>query len=167
VDPNGPRPHAEVVDYAARYGCVLVAAAGNNGTEERVYPAAHPHVIAVGSVDRGNKRSAFSNYGPHLALCAPGEQIVSVGRRGYKVMSGTSNAAPFVTGAAALLVSRARRAGRELGGDDVKEILVKSAKRLSERGYSERTGYGLLDALAALHRLDRALASTTPPGRVR
>src|SRR5215510_3975162 len=113
---DDPRPHARVIRYAARFGCVLIAAVGNSGLEEKFYPAALPEVIAVGSVDEQGRRSAFSTYGAHVAICAPGERIISTGRRGYLVSSGTSHAAPFVTGVAALLVSRARRSRRELNG---------------------------------------------------
>jgi subtilisin family serine protease len=158
VSPAGPKPHQSVIQYAARQGCVLIAAAGNNGREEAFYPAALPEVIAVGSVDRYNQRSRFSTFGKHLTLCAPGEQIVSLGRRGYKVSTGTSHAAPFVTGVAALLVARAHRVGCDLAGMDVKRLLSDSTVRLTDNGFSKETGYGLLDALAALQRLDRALA---------
>jgi subtilisin family serine protease len=97
VDPEGPKPQAEVVAYAARYGCVLVAASGNSGIAERYYPAALPEVIAVGSVGETGRRSSFSSYGDHVALCAPGERIVSCGITGLREGNGTSYAAPFVT----------------------------------------------------------------------
>lgn len=156
--PGDPLPHARVIAYAAHYGCVLVAAAGNSGAEEKYYPAALPEVIAVGSVDRRNRRSTFSTYGEHVALCAPGEQIVSTGRRGYSVSTGTSHAAPFVAGIAALLVSRAARAGRELKGADAKRLLTESAARLGGERFNRETGHGLLDALAALRLLESELA---------
>jgi subtilisin family serine protease len=165
VDPYGPRPHAEVVRYATHYGCVLVAAIGNSGAHERYFPAVLPEVIAVGSVNEHGKRSSFSTFGDHIALCAPGERIISIGRRGYKESTGTSHAAPFVTGAAALLLSRARRVGRKLEGADVKRLLIESASPLSGGGFNPETGYGLLNALAALRRLDQALAGSQPVGR--
>ncbi|MFL6331786.1 MAG: S8 family peptidase [Pyrinomonadaceae bacterium] len=165
LKPGDPLPHARVVDYASRYGCVLVAAAGNSGLREEYYPAALPEVIAIGSVDGQGRRSRFSTYGDHIAVCAPGEQIVSTGRRGYFVSTGTSHAAPFVTGISALLVSRARRAGRELAGADVKRLLVESAAPLGGGGFSAETGYGFLDALAALRLLEQYLASSQSLGR--
>lgn len=154
-----PPPHRRVIDYAMHYGCTLVAAAGNKGDREQYYPAAWPEVIAVGSVDARDQRSAFSSYGPHLAVCAPGEDIWGLARRGYRVGSGTSFASPFVSGVAALMVGRARKHGHEVNGVLVKQILTETARPLARDGFSEETGHGLVDALAALRRLDAWLES--------
>ena len=154
VPPGAPRPHEQVVRYAAELGCVLVAAAGNTGAREEFFPACLPDVIAVGSASASGRRSSFSTYGDHVALCAPGERIVSSARRGYKVGTGTSFAAPFVAGAAALLVARARRSGRELTGADVRAVLTGTATPLGRGGHSAETGHGLLNVAAALRRLD-------------
>jgi subtilisin family serine protease len=165
VDPAGPPPHQAVVRYADLQGCVLVAAAGNSGKRQRFYPSALPEVLAVGSLGEDNRRSSFSTWGDHLALCAPGERIVSLGRHGYKVSTGTSHAAPFVAGAAALLVSRARRRGARLRGEDVRSLLVRSATPLAPTGFDPEVGYGLLNAAAALEHLDRAWAAGESLGR--
>jgi hypothetical protein len=161
VDRQAPLPHRQVVDYALHYGCALIAAAGNSGISERYYPAALPEVIAVGSVGRDGRRSRFSTFGDHLAICAPGEGIVSTGRRGYAVNSGTSFAAPFVSGVAALLVTRAHRRNRRLKAPDVKGILIRSAAPLNGGGFHAETGHGFLDAAAALRELDKFLGRTT------
>jgi subtilisin family serine protease len=165
IERHEPMPHENTVKYAKRNGCVLVAAAGNSGEKEEFLPAALPDVIAVSSVDRAGRRSRFSTFGKHIALCAPGERIVSTGLRGYMVNSGTSFAAPFVSGTAALLLAHARRKNRKLDGADVRKILVQSATPLGAGGFSEETGHGLLNARAALETLDRALAGPNPPGR--
>jgi len=154
VDTQATVPHARVISYASHYGCVLVAAAGNSGADERFYPAAHPDVIAVASIDPEGRRSRFSTFGEHVALSAPGENIVSAGRRGYQVNSGTSFAAPFVAGAAALIVARARRAGVRIDGRAVKRLLTRSARPLGPGGFSPETGHGLLDVAAALDLFD-------------
>ena len=156
TDPAAPKPHARVVRYAAELGCVLIAAAGNSGKKERFYPAALPEVIAVGSCDAAGRRSSFSTWGEHVALCAPGERIITAAMTGYQRSSGTSFAAPFAAGVAALLVSRARRSGRRLDGAAVRRLLTASAAPLGA-GFSPETGHGLLDALAALRRLDAEL----------
>jgi thermitase len=162
VKSDDPLPHSKVIRYAHHYGCVLIAAAGNSGVEEKYYPAALPEVIAVASVDRLNRRSTFSTFGEHLWISAPGERIVSTGRKGYMASSGTSHAAPFVSGVAALLVSFAARRGRKLNGDDVKRILRGSAEPLNGEFHRE-TGFGLLNAFSALRFLERELGPERPP----
>jgi subtilisin family serine protease len=136
-----------------RNGCVLVAASGNSGVAERYYPAALPDVIAVGSVGENGRRSSFSSYGDHVALCAPGERIVSCGVTGLRSGSGTSYAAPFVTGAAALLLAHARRRGRTLTPAQIRELLVSTATPLADQPATE-VGAGLLNVEGALRRLD-------------
>lgn len=158
-DAHAAPPHRAVVRYATSRGCVLVAAAGNSGQRQRFYPAALPEVIAVGSVDAQGRRSRFSTWGPHIALCAPGEGVAGVGRRGYQTSSGTSFAAPFVAGAAALLVARARRRGQPLDGAAVRALLCGSARALPG-GATEETGAGLLDCMAAIEALDASHAKT-------
>jgi subtilisin family serine protease len=151
---GAPAPHVQVVDYAKRYSCVLVAAAGNSGKPERFYPSALPGVVAVGSVDRAGRPSAFSTWGEHVALAAPGERIFGADRRGYSVASGTSFAAPFVAGAAALVLARARRTGRTLKPQDVRALLLASTRALATTTPNPHTGHGLLDVAAAIARVD-------------
>ena len=161
LDPDAPPPHAAVVGYADRVGCVLVAASGNAGTEEGFHPAVDPRVVAVGSVGLDGTRSGFSSYGEHLALCAPGEQVVGVGRRGYRRATGTSHAAPFVTGAAALLVARARGRGHTPRPEEVRSWLVLGAR--PGHAPSAEVGAGVLNVVGALARCDAALRDR-PPG---
>ena len=154
-----PPPHRRVVEYAQHYGCSLIAAAGNKGDEDSYYPAALPGVIAVTSVDSQNQRSRFSSYGKHACVCAPGERIFGLARRGYRLNSGTSFAAPFVSGVAALVISRARRLGMSINGTIVRRLLIESARPLHGGGFNPETGYGLVDALAALRSVDRLVAA--------
>ena len=94
------------IDYAARQGCILVAAAGNDNTNELVFPASYEQVIAVSAIDENDARAEFSNYGSYVDFCAPGINIVSAGKDGdYFIANGTSFAAPFVAGLAALILS--------------------------------------------------------------
>lgn len=164
--PKGdPRPHSRSISYALHYGCTLVAASGNKGDDDKYYPAALPGVIAVGSVNPQNERSRFSSFGDHLCLCAPGERIFGIARRGYRVNSGTSFAAPFVSGVAALIVACARRAGLALGGEGVRRVLIESAAPLAGGGFHPETGYGLVDALSAIRLVNSMVASAKTNGR--
>ena len=134
----------EAVENAAAAGILLVASAGNNGNTGGVqYPAAYRDVIAVGSVDAGNHRAAHSAAGPALELMAPGERVQSDSHfGGYQTFSGTSIAAPHVTGAAALMLSKAPSKDK----DFVRALLAASAKPL---GAADEYGNGLVDAAYA------------------
>jgi subtilisin family serine protease len=160
LDPHDPRPHEDVVRYGLARGCVMIAASGNDGAENRYLPAAIDGVIAVGAVNADGKPSAFSTTGDHVAISAPGEQIVSAGIDGYQAATGTSFAAPFVTATCALLVSRALRRSRPLDGREARRILCESARPWPAQmasGEGEGRGSGVLDAVAALRLLDREI----------
>ena len=157
LEPGAERPHRAVIAYARQQGAVLVAAAGNSGIQEQYFPAADPGVIGVGSVDFGGRRSAFSTYGPQVALSGPGEDLIGVGRLGYRRATGTSHAAPFVAGAAALLLAHARRRGATLTVDRVRSLLTTSAQR--SHSPPIEVGAGVLDIAAALAFLETQLNS--------
>jgi subtilisin family serine protease len=102
------------LDYAAQRRVLVVAAAGNQGTVGSSAITRHPWVIPVVACDLQGRPTAESNLGSSIGrwgLAAPGENIVSLGTDGKsQTSSGTSAAAPFVTGAIALLWSEFPRA---------------------------------------------------------
>ena len=126
--PNSPKPHADTVAYAIARGCILIAASGNNGRETRYWPAAFPEVIAVGAVSEARVPAGFSTRGEHVALCAPGQKVLTSAVEGYQMASGTSFAAPFVTAAAALLVARSHARSRPIDGVTVRRLLAETAQ---------------------------------------
>lgn len=115
----------DALSYARARGAVLCAASGNSGTQEMFYPAALPQTIAVGATDSRDHVTAFSTYGQHIDVVAPGESILSlralntdmyalppsnepnvhVIADGYYEASGTSMACPVVAGIAGYLKS--------------------------------------------------------------
>jgi serine protease len=151
----------EAVDYAYERGVTVVAAAGNDGTDEVLYPAAFEHCISVGAVRYDKQLASYSNYGDKLDLVAPGgdaeiydyedgilqETFWAFGIGwGYVWSSGTSMASPHVAGVAALIKS----IHPEYGPDDIRQVLENTAQDLGLPGWDERYGYGLVDAHAAV-----------------
>src|SRR5271165_353616 len=106
---RGERQLEQALDYAAQRGVLVVAAAGNQGTVGSSAITRHPWVIPVTGCDSQGRPTSESNLGSSIGrrgLAAPGENIVSLGTDGKPQTSGgTSAAAPFVTGAIALLWS--------------------------------------------------------------
>lgn len=98
---------ANAVNYATANGVICVAAAGNNGEQLTVYPAALKNVIDVASTNDQDGPSTFSNYGaPPVWLAGPGEGVMTTYPFGsYAAGWGTSFSTPMVTGTAALMVA--------------------------------------------------------------
>ncbi len=152
---SGPTDIQLAVDYAWRKGALIVAAAGNGGTARLDYPAALPNVVSVAAVDQSGKRASFSNYGPGLSLSAPGVQILTLSANNdVHYLSGTSLATPFVTGAAALLLS----VDRTLTNVELWNILNETANPVGSR-YNTEYGWGIVDAKNAINALDRPFIS--------
>ncbi|MGB9561573.1 MAG: S8 family serine peptidase, partial [bacterium] len=95
----------DIINAAWNAGCIIIAAAGNESTSTRVYPAAYNNVIAVGSTDVNDKKSTFSNYGNYVDIMAPGERMYMVYPDGFQTADGTSFAAPLVAGIVRLIWS--------------------------------------------------------------
>ncbi|WP_186725513.1 S8 family serine peptidase [Planomicrobium sp. CPCC 101110] len=133
--------------YAKSKGVTIVAAAGNDDTSTLTYPASLPSVIGVSATNSSDRITGFSNYGSHIDLAAPGQDIYSsVSGSSYMNMSGTSMASPVVAGVAALVLSK----NPLLSPDQVENILTGSAADLGSEGWDYFYGYGRVDALKAL-----------------
>lgn len=123
----------------------LVAAAGNNYHGAVDYPAAYAKVIAVTAIDINNKFAFFSSQGEEVDLTAPGVAIPSTYKKaGYQTLSGTSMAAPHVSGAAALVLKK----NPDLTPAQVKNCLQNTAESLGLS--ANQQGAGLVDAEKAV-----------------
>ena len=128
-------------------GILMVAAAGNDGTDFRMYPASFAGVVSVSAVDGQDQLADFSNTGKAIDLAAPGVDLVSTVPGGdYESHSGTSMASPHVAGVAALIW--AARPG--LAVDELEAVLRASATDLGDPGHDLVFGDGRIDAAAAL-----------------
>ena len=153
-------------------GVVQVCAAGNDHTAAKSYPAACDATLSVISLSKrgaipsnsstysmktwesadGYMRSWFSNYGDRCDIAAPGENIYSTGvlegtlKNGYLVMSGTSMVSPVVAAAAAMV----QAADPDLSSAEVKDVLCRTAADLHTAGKDGESGWGLVNAEAAV-----------------
>jgi len=104
--PAGGSYGQDIINYAVAKGCLVIAAAGNEGSLEPEYPAFYSGVMAIGSVDNSDRKSSFSNYGTYISISAPGETFTTGNRNNYTIARGTSFAVPLVSSTAALVKSR-------------------------------------------------------------
>ena len=145
------------VNYAATKGVTCVASAGNRGQESLVYPSALGNTIGVASTDGADYLSAFSNRGSDLvSIAAPGEAVLTTfPGGGWAVASGTSFAAPWIAGAAAIF---ADKNGHEDGPGTTDYYLASSALSYAVPVHgidAGSAGYGRADLKEALDQLER------------
>ncbi len=148
---------AKMIDQVVSNGTVVVCAAGNEGKRDPCYPSDYTSTISVTSVNSGNERSEFSNFGFSKTIAAPGEKIQSTYPNAkYTLLSGTSMATPVVTGVAALMYS----VNPKLSTDAVRQILCNTAKDIGEKGFDIYTGHGLVNAEEAVKQAISAIDQT-------
>lgn len=94
----------DAINYSYSNGSVLVASAGNSGTNSKIYPCGYDNVICVGAIDDDNTSASYSNYGNWIKIAAPGSLIWSTYFNDvYTSLSGTSMSAPVVAGSIGLI----------------------------------------------------------------
>jgi thermitase len=151
----------DAIQYAYSQGVLIIAAAGNDGTDTPFYPAAYPEVISVAATDQFDSKADFSNWGNWIELAAPGVDVystmptyhVTLNDQGvapnYDYLSGTSMACPQVAGVAALIWSEFPNASR----DWVREQLRSTADNI---GSSLYFGFGRVNAQKAVEQTPSA-----------
>ena len=147
------------ITYAYQHGTVLVASSGNSGDNDtqhgkagdgmapESFPADYPGVLGVGAVTITGAQASFSSGNLSVQVAAPGKGVPAQGRNGlYYTVDGTSPACALVAGVAALVKSRYPSISPAL----VTEALTSTAKQSAAGGYDVHTGFGVVDADAAL-----------------
>lgn len=132
----------KLIEKALDQGIMIVAAAGNSSQRANIYPCKIEGVLCVGALRANGKKAPFSNYGPQVDFMLPGERVlatipkalnpVSLPIKGYDYKSGTSQAAPLLSGAILFM----QAAQPELDNLELKEKLFQSSKpnRFAKRG---------------------------------
>ena len=142
----------DVVELAAQQGVVVVAAAGNLDSTQQQFPAAAECALGVTAIDSDRVKASFASYGNWVSLAAPGVGIHStLPVDGYGSWSGTSMAAPFAAGQAALLLSLAPN----LDVVQVADLMGGTAVNVNpfNPGYINQLGRGQIDVIASLQSL--------------
>lgn len=142
-----------VIASAFGAGSLVVAAAGNDGESgsPTTYPAALPHVLTVAATDVDGGPASFSSRSLGIDLAAPGVRLpvavpFAFSESGYRAGSGTSYAAPIVSGAAAWIWTERPT----LDNTQLFDLLRSSASDISPVGFDTATGFGMLNIPAAL-----------------
>jgi thermitase len=165
----------DAVKYACDAGVLLIAAAGNDNTNTKFYPAAYDEVVAVVATDQYDYKAYFSNWGDWIELAAPGVSIYSTMptypvtlnswgyAMNYEYLSGTSMACPHVAGVAALFWSLYPNKTREW----VRQWLQITVDDLGDPGFDTNYGYGRVNARKAVEQVPPvhdliAYGGTTP-----
>ena len=157
----------DAVNYAWSKGVLVVAAAGNDGSNAPVYPAVYPHVLAVAATDWNDNYWSLSNYGDFVDVSAPGVGIYSTDWSGgagpYASRSGTSMAAPHVAGVAALALA----VNSDLTNAELEALLMDSVDDLGDAGWDPYYGTGRVNAYkAVLAAQKRDVVPASVSGRV-
>lgn len=143
----------KAVKYAHGKGVILVAAAGNEGPGPQTvgYPGRYPEVISVAAVDFNRRIAKFSSRGSEVDIAAPGVDILSTyPPKNFAKLSGTSMAAPFVSGVIALKIAYERSKKTKTPPDLSHESILKQIKETSfeagQAGFDNDYGWGLINA---------------------
>lgn len=141
------------VDYARNAGVTVVAAAGNNGCNEKdisVYPADCSHVISVIALNKNNQKCTFSNYGATKDISAPGiDMAVCKENSSYSFGEyGTSLSSPMVAATAAMISS----VNKNLSPAEIETIIKSTATDVDQPGKDDNTAYGMLNVGLAVQR---------------
>lgn len=153
----------EALNRAQDAGIVVVAAAGNTGREDARYPAAMDGVISVAATNEAGKKAGFSTYHETVDLSAPGDTQRLLSHGGYRISQGTSFAAPFIAGLAAMLKS----AFPALKALEIENLMKSRAHAVDtlNPSFAGKLGAGFLNALDVKRWMEEIRAGTFLKGQ--
>ena len=148
---------AETLEYVDSLGVLVIAAAGNEASEQSHYPSGFPSVYSIAATTQSDLPASFTNFQYNVDLCAPGTFIYTTnGENGYSAYDGTSLSAPIVTGAAALVMGyHPGWTAKQVG----EQIRVTCDPIVLSTEYEHKMGYGRLN-------VERALQESVPSIRL-
>jgi thermitase len=154
----------DMIEYGLQNNIMVIAASGNNSQRLHVYPAVYTGTIAVGATTSVDKRAVFSNYGQHLSVVAPGQNIISSDWKAdnsYENWSGTSMATPHVTGLVAYMLTF----NPDLTPGEIRTYIEQNADKIEgATGYTEEHGHGRINVLKTIDAVVEDVQSeATPP----
>lgn len=157
----GPTDIELAINYAWSKGALIVAAAGNSGSSTLDYPASLPNVVSVAAVGQTLAKASFSNYGTGLSISAPGVQILTLCPNcppaigPFHYLDGTSLAAPFVSGVAALVLAN----DPTLTNVELWQVLNRTAAPQGGTVPNTQYGWGVVNAWNAINALNQPFIS--------
>jgi len=144
---SSSRALQDAINYAWNKQCVIVAAAGNNGSNVAFYPAACTNVVAVSATNASDTRPTWSNFGSYVDISAPGVDILSVyGTDQYAAWNGTSFSSPVASGVVALMAA----ANSTLTNVLLVDLLIKNSDDVGALGKDVYYGSGRVNANRAV-----------------
>ena len=138
-----PQIFKEAILRASQHSVIVVGGTGNDSKPRVCYPGKYDSIIAVSATNRNDQLASFSNYGTEVVVAGPGNLVTSLIPGGFPAtMSGTSFAAPHVTGTLALILS----VNPQLTAAQALAVLEESVADLGDEGHDRQFGHGLIDA---------------------
>lgn len=155
---SSSRTLQDAVNYAWNKNVILIAAAGNNGNNTAVYPAACSNVVAVSATNSTDGRPSWSNYGSYVDVSAPGVSVLTLsGASSYANWNGTSFSSPVTSGVVALMAS----ANTSLSNAGIVDALLKNSDDIGAAGYDVYFGHGRVNARRAVAAVTTSSPSDT------
>lgn len=145
---GSPSPSQTLRDacaYAIGKGCILVAAAGNDGPGPMIYPAAWPEIISVFAIDKNMVPASFSSVGDGLVSSGGVSVKSTIGNNQYGSFNGTSMSTPAVTATISIIIEYLAANDQFMTQGGMIDLLKDISTDIHNPGYDEYTGYGLPD----------------------